>query len=139
MPAKLLSKVGTVIAKLALSVMLFVFGAGIVKQVALAFGSTYVSSGLVYAMMVSLILPIWFRAHIPWKIAAGSAAFMAGISVYMAGRLLVLLFQAGVITNIEFASLSAGVLAGFSVIVSLVVAILVLRLGRKRSASPSSP
>ncbi len=122
MPAKLLSKVGTVIAKLALSVMLFVFGAGIVKQVALAFGSTYVSSGLVYAMMVSLILPIWFRAPIPWKIAAGSAAFMAGILTYTAGR-----------------SLSAGVLAGFSVIVSLVVVILVLRLGRKRSADPSSP
>ena len=138
MPAKLLSKAGTVIAKLALSILLFVVGAWIVEQVSLAFGSMYVSLGLGNAMMVSLIIPVWFRVPIPWKIAAGAAAFMAGILTYMVGRWIILLFKAGVITNINFASLSAGAIIGFSMIVSLVVVILVLRLGRKKSATSTS-
>ena len=118
MPAKLPSKAGTIIAKLALSILFFVVGAWIVKQVALAFGSTYVSPGLGYAMMVSLIIPVWFPVPIPWKIAAGAAAFIAGILTYIAGRLILLLFPTGVITNINFVSISAGAITGFSVIVS---------------------
>ena len=58
---------------------------------------------------------------------------MPGILTYMAGRLLVMLFHAGVITNIYFMSNAVGALVGFAWIVSLVVVILVLRLGRKRS------
>ena len=139
MPAKLLSKAGTIIAKLVLSILFFVVGAWIVKQVALAFGSTYVSPGLGYAMMVSLIIPVWFRVSIPWKIAAGAAAFMASILTYIVSRFILLLFPASVITNINFVSLSAGAITGFSVIVSLVVVILVLRLGRKKSGNHPSP
>ena len=95
-----LSKVGVVIAKLALSIVLFAFGALIVDEVVGAFGSTYEGPPLAIAMISSLIPPVWSRTTIPWRITAGAVAFMAGILTYMAGRLLVMLFHAGVITNI---------------------------------------
>ena len=126
----MMRKLGVVVAKFALSVVLFVLGAVIVREVSLALGSRYSSSGLGLAMAASLIPPVWSYAPIPWRIAAGAAAFIAGIFTYMIGRSFIQLYHAGVITDIHFSAHLVGVFAVSSWFVSLVIVFLVLRWGR---------
>jgi hypothetical protein len=121
---------GVIAFKIALTVAALVLSAKPGNELAKAWsGSSYSSGSMVSVFLASLILPIWYYSPIIWRLGGAVAAILAGTGVW-ATSLLVPVFG----IDAGLSSLLIGGTRAAAMFVSLVVGILILRFGRRRTA-----
>ncbi len=119
-------KIGIVASKIALTVVALVFAAGLAGKFSkVIVGLNYGSMSMASVLIISMIIPIWYGAPIRWRIAAPAAAIAAGL-----GTWLISLFVGS--SDIASTSQMIGIIRAGSIIVSLVVCVSILRVGRLR-------
>lgn len=123
---KSINKIGIVAFKSGLTVVAIVVAAGLSGNFSKSItGLNYASLSMSYIFMMGMIVPIWYGAPFGWRIAAASVGIAAGVSTWLLS-----LFVGS--SDIALSSRMIGFVRAGAIVVSLVVCVSILRVGRLR-------